>query len=102
MTLRFEQVESELPASLLPCPECGNQPTIYRRTDPWRYEVGTFIACENCVREWCMGRDDVKKRFVSYPADADWKPSLYEAVALWQMNAALLGVREEEGKDVPF
>jgi len=102
MTPRFEQVESELPASLLPCPECGGQPTIYRRTDPWRYDVQTVIVCDNCTKERCAGRDDLTKRTVLYPANADWKPSLYEAVSLWQMNAALLGHREKEWPEFPF
>ena len=102
MTLRFEQVESGLADNLLPCPDCGMKPTIYRRTDPWRYDVGTFIACANCNKVWCGGRDDLKKQQVLYPANADWKPSLYEAVALWQMNAALLGVRQNQDDGEPW
>jgi hypothetical protein len=94
MNLRFEQVESELPASLLPCPECGDPPSFYRQATIKGVRVA--VICNRCNKNWYPGVRGPS------PNPEDWKPSLYEAVALWQMNAALLGVREEEGKDVPF
>jgi hypothetical protein len=94
MTPFFEEVASELAENLLPCPQCSGCPTIYRQTDAWRYKVLTVIACESCNKEWCGGQDQQHKRCL-YPADANWQHSLYEAVAVWQTTAKILGSREK-------
>lgn len=97
ITPKMERVESELSANLSPCPECGNQPAIFRNTYPHGFTVKTAIACENCINEYFCGK------LAPYPDSDKWQDSLYEAVSMWEMNAALLRDQPQpEGKDVPF
>jgi hypothetical protein len=78
---RIEEVNSDLCDNLLPCAGCGKQPHFYRI----RGRVAIF--CGTCGNKFLDGRS-------RYPNPSEWHKSLYEAVAVWQTTAKILGSRE--------
>ncbi len=87
MRFKVEQLVSDLPASLLPCPQCFEVPQIVRKEQDWKITVGIF--CPRCPHYYAGGNK------LLYPTDMEWCDSLYEAVSVWQTTAKILGSREK-------
>ena len=95
---QIEQVSEELAANLPVCPKCGSVPEIHKRinVEPIRMEIAVW--CPQCSKEWYgFGAGN---RSGIYPTEAQWHPSLFEAVNIWSLTAKLLGSQETVGPDL--